>query len=57
MSRSKRGAKPPGYEYWSARHGNKHGGCYSPNGGGFQKRATHKAERREGKLASKRGDQ
>jgi len=42
MSRSKRGAKGPGYEYWTARPGNKQGG----QPGKATKKATHKAERR-----------
>jgi len=45
MSRTKRGAKGSGYEYWSRRPYNRHGGLIGP----FTKRMTHKAERREGK--------
>lgn len=45
MSRSRKQAKAPGYEYWSARPFNKCGGVV----GKFTKRRTHKAERQEGK--------
>jgi hypothetical protein len=43
MSRTHKGQKPPGCEYWSRRPFNKHGGVL----GVFHKRRTHKAERRE----------
>lgn len=46
MSRTKRGGKAPGYEPWSARPFNKHGGVL----GKYHKKRTHKAERREGKI-------
>jgi hypothetical protein len=49
MSRTKRGSKGPGYEYWSARPFNKAGGCISPNGGKHTKKRTHKAERQMNK--------
>ncbi|SAL02787.1 hypothetical protein AWB80_08439 [Caballeronia pedi] len=49
MSRSIRGGKGPGFEYWTARPFNKHGGTLSPNGGKFHKKRTHKAERQEGR--------
>jgi hypothetical protein len=42
MSRTIKGTKPKGYDFWSARPGNKHGA------GGFGKNAkkfTHRAER------------
>jgi hypothetical protein len=52
MSRSARNRKPPGYEYWSRRPFNKHGGTLSPNGGKHHKKRTHKAERQEGKKES-----
>lgn len=43
MSRSKKGGKAPGYEYWSKRPvSNSHGAVP----GKFTKRRTHKAERR-----------
>lgn len=45
MSRSKRGGKQSGYEYWSARPFNKHGGCL----GAYAKKRTHRAERQQGK--------
>lgn len=49
MSRSVRGGKGPGYDYRTARPGNIGGGRYSPHGNKLFKRATHKAERRQGK--------
>jgi hypothetical protein len=42
MSRTKKGSKGPGNEFWTARPGNKQGS--SP--GKIQKKWTHKAERR-----------
>jgi hypothetical protein len=45
MSRSEKGSKGPGHEYWTARPGNKQGGAV----GKFTKKQTHKAERRLGK--------
>lgn len=42
MSRSRKGSKGPGYEYWTARPGNKQGGIP----GKHTKKQTHKAERR-----------
>ena len=45
MSRTRKGSKPPGYEYWSKRPGNKHGGLL----GVRQKKFTHRAERKQGK--------
>ena len=45
MSRSTKGSKGPGYEYWSARPGNEPGGIP----GKVTKKKTHKAERRLGK--------
>ena len=42
MSRTKRGSKPVGYEYWSARPLNRGGGCV----GGFTKTLTCRVERR-----------
>lgn len=44
MSRTNKGGKGPGYEYWTARPGNKNGG--SP--GRATKKATHKTERQQG---------
>lgn len=49
MSRTVRGSKGAGYEYWSARPFNRCGGVLSPNGGKHTKRRTHKAERKQGK--------
>jgi hypothetical protein len=45
MSRSKRGSKGPGYDYWTRRLGNN--GCqgYGP----YVKRRTHRLERLESK--------
>ena len=45
MSRTRKGSKPPGYEYWSKRPGNKHGGLL----GVHQKKFTHRTERKQGK--------
>lgn len=45
MSRTIRGSKPRGYDYWSARPFNKAGGCV----GKFTKKRTVKAERQQGK--------
>ena len=42
MSRTVKGSKAPGYEFWSRRPGNKHGGEI----GAYAKRMTHGAERR-----------
>jgi hypothetical protein len=42
MSRTVKRKKAPGYEYWSRRPFNKHGGVP----GSFTKRKTHKAERK-----------
>ena len=47
MSRTVKGKKGPGYEYWSRRPFNKCGG--TP--GKVTKHRTHKAERRDGKEA------
>lgn len=55
MSRSVRGGKGPGFEYWTARPGNTGGGHYRPDGNTQVKRATHKAERRQGKQAAREG--
>ena len=53
MSRSVRGGKGSGFEYWTARPFNKHGGTLSPNGGKYHKKRTHKAERAEGRAQSR----
>ena len=45
MSRTKRGGKAPGFEFWSARPGNRHGNLM----GRDAKRFTHSKERRDGK--------
>lgn len=47
MSRTIKGSKGSGHEYWSRRPFNRHGGQISPNGGKHTKKRTHKAERRE----------
>ncbi|MNK29197.1 hypothetical protein D3C87_475880 [compost metagenome] len=44
MSRTKRGSKGPGYEYWGKRPPSGH---HAP--GAKAKRVTHKAERQQGK--------
>lgn len=49
MSRTKKGAKGPGYEYWAARPFNSGGGLTSPHGGKHTKKRTHKAERQQHK--------
>ena len=43
MSRTKRGGKAPGHEYWSRRMGG------APLPGRFNKRRTHKIERQQAK--------
>lgn len=45
MSRTSRGSKGSGYEYWTARPGNKAGGVP----GKLTKKTTHKSERQQGK--------
>lgn len=50
MTRTSRGSKGPGYDYWGRRYGNK-GGCNSPSSLGKKnpsntKRVTNRAERR-----------
>lgn len=42
MSRTKKGSKGPGNEFWTARPGNKQGGVANK----ITKKHTHKAERR-----------
>ncbi len=49
MSRTAKGGKGPGFEYWTARPGNRCGGTISPNGGKHTKKRTHKAERQIGR--------
>jgi hypothetical protein len=53
MSRTRKGTKGPGYEYWTARPGNRGGGTISPNGGKHTKKWTHRAERQEGRAQSR----
>lgn len=50
MSRSIRGGKAPGLEYWTPRPGNRCGA--SP--GAATKRRTHRAERQDGKQDAQR---
>lgn len=45
MSRSQRGEKPAGYEYWGKRPKNNSGQAPGPK----TKKRTHKAERRQAK--------
>ena len=45
MSRTNKGSKPTGYEYWSARPLNRGGGCV----GVFTKTLTSRIERRDSK--------
>lgn len=47
MSRTKRGSKPPGYEYWSRRPGNKHGGVAGKIGKVITKKRERAAEKSE----------
>lgn len=49
MSRSRKGTKAPGYEYWSSRPISNRGGA-TP--GHFTKKRTHKAERQQEKRCS-----
>jgi len=52
MSRTKKGKKGPGYEYWSKRPGsNKCGSAPGKDSKDF----THRAERREGKNEAIKG--
>lgn len=44
MSRTKKGTKAPGYEFWSARPGKG-----KMSSGPIAKKLTHRAERQEGK--------
>lgn len=46
MSRTIKGSKSPGYDYWTARPGNKHG---ISGYGKDVKKSTHKAERQQNK--------
>lgn len=50
MSRTKKGSKAPGFEFWSRRPGNRHGGGV----GAAAKTETHRRERQQRK--PKRGD-
>ncbi len=45
MSKTKKGAKGPGFEYWGKRGGKRHGMEPGP----YSKDQTHRAERRDGK--------
>ena len=45
MSRTAKGSKGPGYEFWSRRPGNKYGGAI----GRYAKTLTHSRERQMGK--------
>lgn len=49
MSRTKKGQKGPGYEYWTKRPGNKPGGIP----GAFTKKKTHRLERQDNKETTK----
>jgi hypothetical protein len=50
MSRTRKGGKGPGFEYWTARPGNRAGG--TP--GRITKTHTHRTERRQGKDETRR---
>lgn len=55
MSRTKKGGKGPGYEFWSKRPGKgEYGGT---DGSKYGKKLTHKAERREGKDVTKKEEE
>ena len=45
MARTRKGKKPIGYEYWSNRPGNRHGGWHV---GPYAKKRTHRVERQQG---------
>lgn len=45
MSRSRKGSKSPGYDFWSRRPGNKGGGGSGP----YAKLLTHRRERQKNK--------
>jgi len=49
MSRSKKGSKGPGHEYWTKRPGNECGG----DPGEFTKNRTHRLERLEARKAER----
>lgn len=49
MSRTKKGRKAPGHEYWTARPFNRCGQTPGP----FAKHRTHKAERQQAKAKAK----
>ncbi len=49
MSRTKKGAKGPGYDYWTARPGNHGSQGYGPD----VKKRTHRLERIQGKKQTK----
>lgn len=49
MSRTKKGGKGCGFEFWTARPFNKCGGSL----GAYAKKRTHRAERAEGKKQAK----
>jgi len=50
MSRTRKGGKGPGFEYWTARPGNRAGG--TP--GRTTKTQTHRTERQQGKDEARR---
>lgn len=49
MSRTRKGSKPVGYDYWTARPCNKGGGRV----GKYTKIMTHRIERQQGKKQSR----
>jgi hypothetical protein len=59
MSRSRKGksGKGPGYEYWSARPGNRGGGAHGKYSGRITKTRTHRDERREGKQQARENEE
>lgn len=52
MSRTNKGSKGPGYEYWSGRPFNRGGGAI----GAAAKKRTHKAERQRGREDARRDE-
>jgi hypothetical protein len=52
MSRTRKGRRDPGTEYWTARPGNKHGAKPGP----ASKKRTHRTERQQGRTSARRGE-
>jgi hypothetical protein len=56
MSRSKKGSKGAGYDYWSRRYGNE-SGCNSPTRNKLTKKVTNRAERRIARQETKKNEE